>query len=192
MDEKYFSITLDRKYQGPVLIASSEGGVNIEEISEKRPDAIKILPIDVQKGLSEADARNYVKSLNYTGEQIEQAKEIVMKIYQAFVENDALMIEINPLATVNLNGKQQVMVLDSKVSIDENARYRQKEISDSIDLSNKNPAEIEAEKYNLTFIRLDGNIGCLVNGAGTYLFFLLYTVKNFSDLLFNYISFGLE
>lgn len=166
MDEKYFSITLDRKNQGPVLIASAEGGVNIEEISEKQPEAIKILPIDVQIGLSEEEARNYVKSLNYSGEQIEQAKDIVMKIYKAFVENDALMIEINPLATVNLNGKLQVMVLDSKVSIDENARYRQKEISDSIDISNKNPAEIEAEKYNLTFIRLDGNIGCLVNGAG--------------------------
>ena len=168
MDEKYFSITLDRKNQGPVLIASAEGGVNIEEISEKRPEAIKILPIDVQKGLSDEEARNYVKSLNYTGDLIEQAKEIVMKIYKAFVETDSLMIEINPLATVIINGKHQVMVLDSKVSIDENAAYRQKEISDSIDNSNKNPSEIEAEKYNLNFIRLDGNIGCLVNGAGKY------------------------
>ena len=168
MDEKYFSITLDRKNQGPVLIASAEGGVNIEEISEKRPEAIKILPIDVQKGLSDEEARNYVKSLNYTGDQIEQAKEIVMKIYKAFVETDSLMIEINPLATVSINGKHQVMVLDSKVSIDENAAYRQKEISGSIDNSNKNPSEIEAEKYNLNFIRLDGNIGCLVNGAGKY------------------------
>jgi succinyl-CoA synthetase beta subunit len=168
VDEKYFSITLDRKNQGPVLIASAEGGVNIEEISEKRPEAIKILPIDVQKGLSDEEARNYVKSLNYTGDLIEQAKEIVMKIYKAFVETDSLMIEINPLATVGINGKHQVMVLDSKVSIDENAAYRQKEISDSIDNSNKNPSEIEAEKYNLNFIRLDGNIGCLVNGAGKY------------------------
>jgi len=168
VDEKYFSITLDRKNQGPVLIASAEGGVNIEEISEKRPEAIKILPIDVQKGLSDEEARNYVKSLNYTGDQIEQAKEIVMKIYKAFVETDSLMIEINPLATVSINGKHQVMVLDSKVSIDENAAYRQKEISGSIDNSNKNPSEIEAEKYNLNFIRLDGNIGCLVNGAGKY------------------------
>jgi len=148
------------------MIASAEGGMNIEEISEKRPDAIKILPINVQKGISEEDARKYVMSLNYNGEQIEQAKDIVMKIYKAFLENDALMIEINPLATVNLNGSHQVMVLDSKVSIDENAQFRQKEISDSIDNSNKNPSEIEAEKYNLNFIRLDGNIGCLVNGAG--------------------------
>jgi succinyl-CoA synthetase beta subunit len=76
------------------------------------------------------------------------------------------MIEVNPLATVNENGKLTVMVLDSKVSVDENAKYRQKEISDSIDHSNKNPSEIEAEKFDLNFIRLDGNIGCLVNGAG--------------------------
>lgn len=111
---------------------------------------------------------DYVKSLNYSGDQIEQAKDIVMKIYKAFVESDALMIEINPLATVMINGKPQVMVLDSKVSVDENAKYRQKEISDSIDHSNKNPMEIEAEKYDLNFIRLDGNIGCLVNGAGNF------------------------
>lgn len=166
VDEKYFSITLDRKNQGPVLLASSEGGVNIEEISVQKPEAIKILPIDVSKGLSQEEARNYVKSLNYTGEQINQAMDIVMKIYKAFVENDALMIEINPLATVNVNGKHEVMVLDSKVSVDENAKYRQKEISDSIDTSNKNPMEKEAESFDLNFIRLDGNIGCLVNGAG--------------------------
>ena len=153
------------------MIASAEGGVNIEEISETRPEAIKILPIDIQKGLNETDAINYVKSLNYKGEQIEQAKDIIMKIYKAFVENDALMIEINPLATVNNNGKLQVMVLDSKVSVDENAKYRQKEISESIDISNKNPSEIEAEKYDLNFIRLDGNIGCLVNGAGKIILF---------------------
>lgn len=180
MDEKYFSITLDRKYQGPVLIASAEGGVNIEEISEKNPDAIKILPIDVKKGLSEEAAINYVKSLNYKGEQVEQAKEIVMNIYKAFVENDALMIEINPLATVNDNGAHRVVVLDSKVSVDENAKYRQQAIGDSIDLSNKNPSEIEADKYNLNFIRLDGNIGCLVNGAGNNFFFLKDSLYKFS------------
>jgi succinyl-CoA synthetase beta subunit len=146
-------------------------GVNIEDISEKRPDAIKILPIDVKKGLSEEAALNYVKSLKFQGDLIEQAKEIVLKVYKAFVENDALMIEINPLATVNDNGTLRVLVLDSKVSVDENAKYRQKEIGDSIDESNKVPSEREAEAYNLNFIRLDGNIGCLVNGAGIYLAF---------------------
>ena len=177
MDEKYFSITLDRKYQGPVMIASSEGGVNIEEISEKRPDAIKILPIDVLKGLSDEAALNFVKSLNYKGDQAEQAKEIVKNIYKAFIEKDALMIEINPLATINDKGSHRVIVLDSKVSVDENAKYRQQEIGDSIDLSNKNPSEVEADQYNLNFIRLDGNIGCLVNGAGNLVILMFFLVQ---------------
>lgn len=101
-----------------------------------------------------------------------------MRVYKAFVENDALMIEVNPLATVNENGKLKVMVLDSKVSVDENAKYRQKEISDYIDHSNKNPSEIEAEKFDLNFIRLDGNIGCLVNGAGKIKYINTIKFKN--------------
>ena len=152
------------------MIASAEGGVNIEDISVSKPEAIKILPINVRKGLSEEDALNYVKSLNYTGDLIEQAKDLVLKLYKFFMENDALMLEINPLATVNVNGVLKVMVLDSKVSIDENAKFRQKELSDSVDISNKNSYELEAEKYDLNFIRLDGTIGCLVNGAGKIFF----------------------
>ena len=152
------------------MIASAEGGVNIEDISVSKPEAIKILPINVRKGLSEEDALNYVKSLNYTGDLIEQAKDLVLKLYKVFMENDALMLEINPLATVNVNGVLKVMVLDSKVSIDENAKFRQKELSDSVDISNKNSYELEAEKYDLNFIRLDGTIGCLVNGAGKIFF----------------------
>jgi succinyl-CoA synthetase beta subunit len=166
INEKYFSITLDRKHQGPVMIASAAGGVNIEEVSAKTPEAIKILPIDVKKGLSENDALNYVKSLGYTGDLANQAKDIVLKLYKAFMDNDALMIEINPLATVRENGKERVLVIDSKVSLDENASYRHEDIAKTIDNSAKNPLEIEAEKFNLSFIRLDGDIGCLVNGAG--------------------------
>ena len=89
-----------------------------------------------------------------------------MKLYKAFCDNDALMIEVNPLATVKENGVEKVMVIDSKVSIDENAKFRQVELDKIIDNSGKNPIELEADKYNLNYIRLDGNIGCLVNGAG--------------------------
>jgi succinyl-CoA synthetase beta subunit len=166
VNEKYFAISLDRKYQGPVLLASSEGGVNIEEISKTNPSAIKILPVNYLKGLSEADAFNYVKSLGYTGELAIQARDIILKLFKAFVEKDALMIEVNPLATVRENGKERVLVIDSKVTIDENAKFRQVELAASIDKSATNPMELEAEKYNLNFVRLDGNIGCLVNGAG--------------------------
>ncbi len=157
------------------MIASAEGGVNIEEISVSNPSAIKILPVNVREGLSDEDALKYVLSLGYKGDHIQQAKDIIMKIYKAFIESDALMIEINPLATVDINGVTQVMVLDSKVSIDENAKYRQSELCNSVDQSNKNPSEVEAEKYNLNFIRLDGNIGCLVNGAGNNLISLFYS-----------------
>lgn len=166
VNEKYFSISLDRKYQGPVLLASAEGGVNIEEISKTNPEAIKVLPVDILKGLNETDALNYVNSLGYTGELALQAKDIVLKLYKAFCDKDALMVEINPLATVKEGDKQRVLVIDSKVSIDENAKFRQEELEKMIDTSGKNQTEIEAEKHNLNFIRLDGNIGCLVNGAG--------------------------
>jgi succinyl-CoA synthetase beta subunit len=164
--EKYFSISLDRKYGGPVMLASAQGGVNIEDISEKNPDAIKILPIDYLKGLSEKQAYDYVISLGYKGDQAEQAKHLVLNLYKAFCKIDATMIEINPLATVKHNGVENVQVIDSKISIDENAKYRQKEIDHMIDLSNNNQIELDAEKYNLNYIHLDGSIGCLVNGAG--------------------------
>lgn len=166
IDEKYFSITLDRKSQGPVLIASAKGGVNIEETAEKDHDAIKVLPINVLKGLSETDAENFVKSIGYKGDHVAQAKNVILKLYKVFRESDALMIEVNPLATVKENGVERVLVIDSKITIDENAKFRQLDIEKSIDISEKNPIELEAEKYGMSFIRLDGNIGCLVNGAG--------------------------
>jgi succinyl-CoA synthetase beta subunit len=112
-----------------------------------------------------------VKSLGYQGDLATQAKDIVLKLYKVFNDNDALMIEVNPLATVKENNKERVLVIDSKVSIDENAKFRQPEIAKIIDMSGKAETEIEAEKYNLTYIRLDGNIGCLVNGAGKYFFY---------------------
>lgn len=165
--EKYLSITLDRKHQCPVLLASSEGGVNIEETAEKNPDAIKILPVDVKQGLTQEAADNFAASLGYTGELIAQASAIFRNLYECFVKKDCLMVEINPLATIrNKNGKEEVQVIDSKVSIDDNANFRQKDIEAIVDRSGKNPIELEADSYGLNFIRLDGNIGCLVNGAG--------------------------
>ncbi len=148
------------------MLASAEGGVNIEDISHSNPDAIKILPIDYLKGLSDQQAHDYVLSLGYKGDQAEQAKELVKKLYIAFCKLDSTMIEINPLATIRQNGVEVVQVIDSKISIDENAKYRQQEVDQIIDISNKNQIELDAEKYNLNYIHLDGNIGCLVNGAG--------------------------
>jgi len=112
-EEKYLSITLDRKSGGPIFFASAVGGVNIEEISEKNPSAIKFLPININKGLSDNVAVDYAKSLGFKGKQVEQAASIFKKLYQFFIEKDALMVEINPLAILK---DDTVMVLDSKVN----------------------------------------------------------------------------
>ena len=165
--ERYLSITLDRKHQAPVFLASSEGGVNIEDIAEKNPSAIKILPINVNTGLSNDQAIQFAKDLEFKDQEIQQAAEIFIKLYKLFVEKDCLMIEINPLVTIKTKeGKNEVMVADSKVSIDDNAAFRQKDIESIVDTSGQNEIEKEAVSYGLNFIRLDGNIGCLVNGAG--------------------------
>jgi len=115
LEEKYLSVTLDRKSGGPIFMASASGGVNIEEISEKTPEAIKYMPVDIRTGVNEADLTKFVTSLGFTGNQITQAKDIISKLYLFFTENDALMVEINPLAILK---DQTVMVLDSKVNID--------------------------------------------------------------------------
>jgi len=165
--ERYLSITLDRKNQAPVFLASSKGGFNIKDIAHKNPSAIKILPINVLKGLSKEEASKFAKELLFEGDEINQAADIFIKLYKAFREKDCLMIEINPLVTIkNSEGKNEVMVADSKVSIDDNAAFRQKDIEVIIDNSNQNEIEKEAVSHGLNFIRLDGNIGCLVNGAG--------------------------
>lgn len=111
-EEKYLSITLDRKSGGPIFLSSAVGGVNIEEISEKNPSAIKFLPIDINKGLDTNVAKEYAKTLGFTGSQIDQAADIFKKLYKFFIEKDALMLEINPLAILK---NDTVMVLDSKV-----------------------------------------------------------------------------
>ena len=167
--ERYFSITLDRTHQSPVLIASLEGGMDIEQTAEKNPSAIKILPVNITKGLTKDQAVQFARDLKYESEDlVNQAADIFMKLYDVFVSKDCLMIEINPLATVRNpeTKKEEVMVIDSKVTIDDNASFRQKELASIIDNSDKNPIEKEAESYGLNFIRLDGDIGCLVNGAG--------------------------
>jgi len=164
--ERYLSITLDRKNQCPVFLASTEGGVNIEDIAEKNPSAIKILPVNVVTGLTREQARKFAEELEFTGDTIKQAEDLFINLYEAFVKKDCLMVEINPLATILEEGKEVVKVIDSKVSIDDNANFRQKDIEAIVDDSGKNPVEKEAESFGLNFIRLDGNIGCLVNGAG--------------------------
>jgi succinyl-CoA synthetase beta subunit len=148
------------------MLASSEGGVNIEDIAHKNPSAIKIMPIDVKGGLTRDQAEKFARDLGFVGDLVGQAAEIFLNLYTAFVKKDCLMIEINPLATVLINNKEVVQVIDSKISIDDNAAFRQKDIEAIVDKTGQNDLEKEAEAVGLNFIRLDGSIGCLVNGAG--------------------------
>uniref|UniRef100_A0A0N5A5C5 Succinate--CoA ligase [ADP-forming] subunit beta, mitochondrial n=1 Tax=Parastrongyloides trichosuri TaxID=131310 RepID=A0A0N5A5C5_PARTI len=161
--EFYFSIMLDRHTNGPVIIGSSKGGMNIEEVAASNPDDILTLPINIEVGLKENVLDKFVSDMGFIKKSREQAKDIIKKLYNVFMKSDATLIEINPLAE-DVNGK--VVCMDCKFSIDDNAYFRQKELFDMQDLNQIDKLELRAAKYNLNYIKLDGNLGCLVNGAG--------------------------
>ena len=161
--EYYFAILNDRKHQGPVLIASSEGGMDIETVAATNPKAIVTQPIDIHKGLTDSVARDVATKIGFSGNGIDQAADIFQKLYKAFTEKDCTMIEINPLAELK-NGK--VLCMDAKLGFDDNADFRQKDIFAERDFTQEDTREVEASKYQLNYIGLDGSVGCLVNGAG--------------------------
>merc|ERR1712141_94960 len=161
--EYYLAFTNDRKFNGPVLIASTEGGVNIEEIAASNPDAIQTFPIDIIGGLSKELALDIAVKLHIPAEDQEEVSETLLKLYNLFLSKDATMVEINPFAE-DANGGY--FCLDAKLRFDDNAEYRQKQVFDQRDWSQEDPSEVEADKQNLNYIALDGDIGCMVNGAG--------------------------
>ena len=161
--EYYFSITLDRNTSQDVIMASSEGGVEIEEVAEKEPEKIVKQHIDPRFGLQAYQARQVAFELGFTGKAFKNAVKFILKIYNAYVGSDASMIEINPmLKTAN----DEVIALDCKFDIEDNALFRQKEYAQWHDTSEEDPLETEARENNLNYIKLDGNVGCMVNGAG--------------------------
>jgi len=160
--EYYFCIMMERAFSGPVIIASSQGGINIEDVAAENPDAIMKEPIDIVEGFSKDKALQVAKKLGFA-ERSEEASELFLKCYELFQKTDALMVEINPLAE-DSNG--EFMCLDAKVKFDDNAEFRQKRIFAFRDWSQEDAKEVEAAKHNLNYIALDGDIGCLVNGAG--------------------------
>lgn len=160
--EYYFAITMERHFVGPVIIASSQGGVNIEEVAAENPKAIITEPIDINKGLSMEQAVKVAEKLGFQ-DKAEEAAEQFKKLYDLFLKYDSTMIEINPFAEVS-DGK--IYCLDAKLRFDDNAFFRQKEVFDQQDWSQEDEREVEASKHNLNYIALDGDIGCLVNGAG--------------------------
>jgi len=161
--EFYLGLVVDRRQACPVLIASSEGGVEIEEVAHKNPDAILREPIDPRNGLLAYQARKVAYRLGFTGDQVRQVSKAMTALVRLFLDTDASLAEINPLV---LTKDGQVLAIDAKVNFDDNALFRHADIAAMRDEQEEDPAEVRAKKFELSYINLDGNIGCLVNGAG--------------------------
>jgi succinyl-CoA synthetase beta subunit len=161
--EIYLGIINDRNCRMPVVIASAAGGVDIEEVAEISPEKIYKLAIDPLLGLQDFQIRDIALGIDLPREYWKQFIKILRGLYQAFIENDATLAEINPLVTTK---EKKMIALDAKMIIDDNSLFRHPDLMELKDLDVDAPAEIEAQKYGLSFIKLDGNIGCLVNGAG--------------------------
>lgn len=163
--EAYLSILMDRQSKKAMIICSSEGGMNIEEVAAKNPDAIKKFTVTESKGLTAETAKQISKSLGFSAEAEADAADAVTKLYKIFKEKDASQIEINPLSEVE-GQDTKVMCMDAKFGFDDNASFRQEEVYSWRDLSQEDADEVVAKKSDLNFVKLQGNIGCLVNGAG--------------------------
>merc|ERR1711981_778985 len=161
--EYYIAFMNERAFNGPVIIASSEGGVNIEETAEKNPDSIVKFPIDAVQGLTVEGAKKVATDLGINANKIDEVAQILLNLYKLFVSKDASMVEINPFAEDN---KGNFVCLDAKLKFDDNAEFRQKAVFDQRDWSQEDAREVAAAEYNLNYIALDGDIGCMVNGAG--------------------------
>lgn len=163
--ETYFAILMDRAAQGPVIVASKEGGVEIEETAHKNPDAILTQPVDIFEGLTDAKAERVAKALGFdtSKEQLADAVDQIKRLYSMFIKLDATQVEINPFV-ITKDGK--IYCVDAKFNFDDNAAFRQESLFAMRDFSMEDPREVAASKYNLNYIGLDGNIGCMVNGAG--------------------------
>ncbi|MBI3477056.1 MAG: ADP-forming succinate--CoA ligase subunit beta [Acidobacteria bacterium] len=161
--ELYLGILVDRAEGKPVFMASAAGGMDIEQVAATNPEAILKQHIDPGMGLEAFQARKIAFALGLTGAQINPAVKFLIGLYRAFLETDASLVEINPFITTT-DGR--VFALDAKMTFDDNALFRHPDIRDLRDLTEEDPLEVEASKYNLNYIKLDGSVGCMVNGAG--------------------------
>ncbi|MCY0388686.1 ADP-forming succinate--CoA ligase subunit beta [Robbsia sp. Bb-Pol-6] len=184
--ELYIGLVVDRVTQRVVVMASSEGGMEIEEVSEKTPELIHKVAVDPVLGLTDADADDLSKKIGIPDGSISQARAILKGLYQAFWQTDASLAEINPLV---ITGSGDVIALDAKFNFDSNALFRHPEIVEYRDLAEEDAAEIEASKFDLAYISLDGNIGCLVNGAGLAMA-TMDTIKLFGGEPANFLDVG--
>jgi len=184
--EYYASLVTDRGTQKVALMASSEGGMDIEEVAHATPEKIIKVFIDPLIGLSDADATTIANGIGVPSTSTAQAVDVFKKLYQVYMQTDASLVEINPLI---LEGNGNIKALDAKFNFDSNALFRHPEIVALRDLDEEDPAEIEASKFDLAYISLDGNIGCLVNGAGLAMA-TMDTIKLFGAEPANFLDVG--
>jgi len=161
--EIYFAVLLDRATAAPLIVASTEGGVEIETVAEKSPEKIIREPINPLAGLQTYQARKLATQLGFESSQLKNASKLFEGLYRTFIAYDCSMVEVNPLVVTS---KGEVLVLDAKFNLDDNALYRHPEIAAMRDIAEEDPREVEASKHGLNYVGLDGNIACLVNGAG--------------------------
>jgi len=154
---------MDRELNGPCIVASSQGGVDIEEVAASQPEAIFHLAVNPATGLRPYEARKLSKQLGFTSAEMRESCKLMLAVYDLFIQCDCAMVEINPMV-LTTDGK--VIALDAKISFDDNALFRHPDILEMRDEEEEDPREVEASKSGLNYIGLDGNIGCLVNGAG--------------------------
>ncbi|EQA5959002.1 ADP-forming succinate--CoA ligase subunit beta [Staphylococcus pseudintermedius] len=184
--EYYVGFVIDRATDRVTLMASEEGGTEIEEVAAKNPEKIFKETIDPVIGLAPYQARHIAFNINIPKESINKAAKFLIALYNVFIEKDCSIVEINPLV---LTGEGDVLALDSKINFDDNALFRHKDIVELRDLEEEDPKEIEASKYDLSYIALDGNIGCMVNGAGLAMA-TMDTINHFNGNPANFLDVG--
>ncbi|TKX25584.1 succinate--CoA ligase subunit beta [Elsinoe australis] len=161
--EFYLAVLMDRQSQSPVIVASSQGGMDIEGVAKENPEAILTTVIDINKGVTDDIARKIAQDVGFSEQCVDEAVSTIQKLYKVFMEKDATQIEINPLSETS---DHKVLCMDAKLNFDDNADFRQKEVFQWRDTSQEDADEVQAAEHGLNFIKLDGDIGCLVNGAG--------------------------
>ena len=184
--EYYIALTLDRKKKQIVIMASSEGGMDIEEVAEKTPEKINKIWVDPTNGIQDDQILDLISVLNLDTCLIDSCKEIIENLYHCYWETDASLIEINPLVVTQQN---KLIAIDAKFNFDSNALYRHEEIHSMEDPDEVDPYELEASKYSLNYIKLDGNVGCMVNGAGLAMA-TMDIIKSFGGEPANFLDVG--
>jgi len=185
-EEAYAGIVLDRKRKCPVVIVSGEGGVEIEEVAKKTPEKVHQFPIDPWLGMWPYKARTIMSKLYDDPEKVKKGMKVIMGLYKAFTESDASLAEVNPLV---VTAEGDVIAVDSKMLLDDNGLMRHKDLAEMRNVDQEDPAEVEAREADLSFVKLEGNIGCVVNGAGLAMA-TMDLVKHFGAEPANFLDIG--